>query len=164
MEREIWENFWQYANDPQCGKVVKQIDQYGDKLFADPIVLDRPSGTVIIYPQRTNNILEQFFRRLRRDYRQRTGNNKMRKVLQAMLADTPLIKNLGNPAYLKILLGGKRSLEELFAEIEINGGAAEKEGEVDPDNVLRSFRSLIKIPELPALISGLATTMQMAFC
>lgn len=154
----------QYANDPLCGKVARQIDQYGDKLFADPIVLNRPSGTILIYPQRTNNILEQFFRRLRRDYRQRTGNNKMRKALQAMLADTPLVKNLGNPAYLKILLGGKQSLEDLFAEIEINGGATEKEGSTDPDDVLRSFRSLIKIPNLPALISGLATTRPMTFC
>ena len=88
----------------------------------------------------------------------------MRKALQAMLADTPLIKNISNPAYLKILLGGKQSLEELFAEIEINGRATEKEGSADPDDVLRSFRSLIKIPNLPALISGLATTRQMAFC
>jgi hypothetical protein len=154
----------QYVNDPQCNKVVKQIDQYGDKLFADPIVLNRPSGTVIIYPQRTNNILEQFFRRLRRDYRRRTGNNTMRKALQAMLADTPLIKNLSNPAYLKILLSGKQSLEELFAEIEINVGAAENEDPACPDSVLRNFRSLIKIPDLPTRISGLATTRQMAFC
>jgi hypothetical protein len=154
----------QYVNDPQCNKVVKQIDQYGDKLFADPIVLDRPSGTVIIYPQRTNNILEQFFRRLRRDYRRRTGNNSMRKALQAMLADTPLIKNLSNPAYLKILLGGKQSLEELFAEIEIKGGAAENEGSAGPDSVLRNFRSLIKIPDLPARISSMVTTRQMSFC
>jgi hypothetical protein len=154
----------QYVNDPQCNKVVKQIDQYGDKLFADPIVLNRPSGTVIIYPQRTNNILEQFFRRLRRDYRRRTGNNTMRKALQAMLADTPLIKNLSNPAYLKILLSGKQSLEELFAEIEINVGAAENEDSACPDSVLRNFRSLIKIPDLPTRISGLATTRQMAFC
>ena len=152
-----------YANDPLCCKVAKQIDYYGDKLFADAIVLNRPSGTATIYPQRTNNILEQFFRRLRRDYRRRTGNNTMRKALQAMLADTPLIKNLSNPAYLKILLTGKQSLEDLFAEIEINGGAMEKEGSADSENVLPGFRSLVRLPDLPALISGLATKKQMAF-
>ncbi|BBO86534.1 hypothetical protein DSCO28_71000 [Desulfosarcina ovata subsp. sediminis] len=93
--------------------MAKQIDQYGDKLFADPILLNGPSGTIVVYPQRTNNILEQFFRRLRRDYRRRTGNNTMRKALQAMLADTPLVKNLSNPAYLKILLGGKSTVVPL---------------------------------------------------
>ena len=98
-------------------KMAKQIDKYGDKLFADPIEVDTPNGPVTIYPQRTNNILEQFFRGLRRGHRRKTGNNSMCRTLQTMLADTPLIKNLDNPDYMKILLDGKASLEELFAEL-----------------------------------------------
>lgn len=149
-----------YTNDAQCIKVAEQIDQYGDKLFADPILLTRPTGSIAIYPQRTNNILEQFFRRLRRDYRRRTGNNKMQKTLQAMLADTPLVKNLSNPAYLAILLDGKQSLEERFAEIEINNGTIEVKPSADTDNVLPSFRSLVKLPDLPVLISELVAAGQ----
>jgi hypothetical protein len=34
-----------------------------------------------------------------------------------MFADTPLVKNLGNPDYMKIMLAGKKSLEEKFAEV-----------------------------------------------
>jgi hypothetical protein len=148
-----------YANDAQCIKIAEQIDQYGDKLFADPILLNRPTGTIATYPQRTNNILEQFFRRLRRDYRRRTGNNKMQKTLRAMLVDTPLVKNLSNPAYLNILLDGKQSLEERFAEIEINDGTIDVKPSADADNILPSFRSLVKLPDLPALISGLAAAV-----
>jgi hypothetical protein len=149
-----------YANDEQCVKIAEQIDQYGDKLFADPILLTRPTGTIAIYPQRTNNILEQFFRRLRRDYRRRTGNNKMHKTLQTMLADAPLVKNLSNPVYLKILLDGKQSLEERFAEIEISNGPIKAKPSADADNVLPSFRSLVKLPDLPVLISDLITVGQ----
>lgn len=87
----------EFTVDPLCRKVAKQIDQYGGKLFADPIERNSPSGPITVYPQRTNNILEQFFGRLRRGHRRRTGNNSMRKTLQAMLADTPLVKNLSNP-------------------------------------------------------------------
>jgi len=54
------------ASDLLCLKMVDQIDKYRDKLFADPIEVDTPSGPVRIYPQRTNNILEQFFRELNR--------------------------------------------------------------------------------------------------
>ena len=36
-----------------------------------------------------------------------------------MLADTPLVKNLENEEYLSVLLDGRRSLQELFAEIDI---------------------------------------------
>ncbi len=41
----------------------------------------------------------------------------MCKKLQSMVADTPLVKNQGNPDYMRIILNGKKSLEELFAEI-----------------------------------------------
>ena len=63
--------------DALSGKMAEQIDKYGDKLFADPIEVDTPSGKSIIYPQRTNNILEQFFRDIRRKHRRKTGNNSM---------------------------------------------------------------------------------------
>jgi hypothetical protein len=141
-----------FADDPLCCKVAEQIDHYGDKLFADPIVVNSQSGPITVYPQRTNNILEQFFRRLRRGHRRRTGNNSMNKTLQAMLADTPLVKNLGNPTYMDILLDGKSSLEELFAEIEINGGNLGINPATDSESILPGFRMLAKLPNLPTQI------------
>ena len=36
-----------------------------------------------------------------------------------MLADTPLVNNLTNPHYIDMLLDGKATLQERFAEIEI---------------------------------------------
>ena len=44
--------------DPLSRNMAKLIDKYGDKLFADPIETTTPNGTVTIYPQRTNNILD----------------------------------------------------------------------------------------------------------
>ncbi len=41
----------------------------------------------------------------------------MRKKLQSIIADTPLVKNLDNPEYLNLICNGKESLEEAFAEI-----------------------------------------------
>jgi len=77
--------------------MAQEIDRYADKLFADPIQVQIPSGPATVYPQRTNNILEQFFRSLRRDHRRRSGDNSMYRALQTMLAGTPLVKNLSNP-------------------------------------------------------------------
>jgi len=107
-------------------KMLAQIDKYNDKLFADPIDVQTPAGKITICPQRTNNILERLFRSQRRGYRRRSGNNSMRRFLQAMLADTPLVKNLDNPDYMEILLDGKAGLEELFAEIDSNSVAETK--------------------------------------
>ena len=77
-------------------------------------------STVTILPQRTNNILEQFFRYLKRKDRKRSGNQSLTKTLTTMLAQTPLVKNLENPQYMKIILNGKATLAERFAEVNID--------------------------------------------
>ncbi len=140
-----------YKRDLLCQKLAKQIDKYDERLFADPIEVDTPSGKITIHPQRTNNLLEQFFRGLRRDHRRKTGNNSMRRVLHAMLADTPLIKNLENPEYMRLLLNGKKNLEEVFAELEINGHEPISSNS-HIDRVLPGFRKLIKMENLPGKI------------
>jgi hypothetical protein len=100
-------------------KMVKQIDKYWEKLFADPIMVTTASGeTILVQPQRTNNILERFFREIKRMYRSKSGTQSLNKVMKAMLADTPLVKNLSNPQYLTIILNGHNTLEERFAEID----------------------------------------------
>lgn len=144
------------SSDSLCCKMAKQIDKYLEKLFNDPIEVDTPSGSVILYPQRTNNILEHFFRELTRGNRRKTGNNSMQRMLKNMLVDTPLVKNLASPDYLPLLLNGKADLEELFAgmdpiflqsEIELQSGA---------DRVLPGFRKIIKLPALPDYFIRLA--------
>ncbi len=107
----------QLAQDPELKtnplshKMAGQIDKYGNKLFADPITVTAPGGPVPIYPQRTSNILEQFFHSIKSGCRRKTGNNSVQRALQAMLADTPLMKNLDNPDYMKNCLTEKPILK-----------------------------------------------------
>ncbi len=42
----------------------------------------------------------------------------MTKFLQTMLKDTPLIKNLENEEYMKIILNGNTTLEARFAGVD----------------------------------------------
>lgn len=137
------------AADPLSLKMAEQIDKYGDKLFADPITVATPNGPVTLYPQRTNNILEQFFRGQRHAHRRKTGNDSMGRALQAMLANTPLVKNLDNSEYMKILLEGKANLEELFAELGAAHLDVADELQGDTDRILPGFRTLMKLPTLP---------------
>jgi len=144
------------AQDPLCIKLAKQIDKYNDKLFAEPILVQTPRGPVLVYPQRTNNILEQFFRSLRRDHRRRTGDNRMHRALQTMLADTPLVKNLSNPHYMHILLDGRPNLEALFADLD-RTAANHLEPNAETDRILPGFKALTKLPDLPFRISMIAS-------
>ncbi len=137
------------ASDPLCLKMAEQIDKYREKLFANPIQVDAPAGPVLIYPQRTNNILEQFFRELNRGNRRKTGNNSMQRILKNMLVDTPLVKNLDNPDYMVIFLGDKEDLEELFASMDPFFRPKEIELQSGVERVLPGFRKIIRLPALP---------------
>jgi hypothetical protein len=139
-----------YPHNPDAQKMIEQIDTYWEKLFADPITVQTPSGPILIQPQRTNNILEQFFRSLKRANRRRTGNASSSRMLRTMLADTPLVRNLENPAYIKILLHAKASLEELFAEIEIDTvRQAFREAQQTPEKIPLKLKALIAMPDFP---------------
>jgi hypothetical protein len=82
----------------------------------------------------------------------------MHRVLQTMLAETPLVKNLDNPEYMEILLDGKENLVELFAELEPSGlTSAAAESQTETDRLLPGFRVLINHPTLPKQVAQLFT-------
>ena len=139
-----------YQQNHDAQKMISQIDKYWEKLFADPITVQTKSGPVYIQPQRTNNILEQFFRNFKRSNRRKTGNKSSSRMLRTMLAETPLVHNLQNPEYMKILLKDKASLEELFAEIEIETLREElRKAKLNPEKIPAKIKHLIAMPDYP---------------
>ena len=145
-----------YAANKSHHKMMGQIDEYWDQLFADPIRVQTPSGVMFIQPQRTNNILERFFRDFRRGTRRRSGNNSISRTLQAMIADTPLVKNLENPQYLEALLNGQPSLEARFAQIDTAMVRHElRESQRHLEKVPVKIRKLIVEPKFPEQIAAL---------
>jgi hypothetical protein len=137
-----------YPSHTGYKKMIGQIDKYWDKLFADPILVQTPTGPILIQPQRTNNIMERFFRDLRRDARRKSGTNSISRTLQSMIADTPLVKNLLNPQYVKILLNGKSAIEEVFADIEIDVLRREfRKAQCNPEKIPAKLKALIAMPD-----------------
>lgn len=104
--------------DKAYQKLISQINKYSELLFCDPIVVETKAGKIIIQPQRTNNLLEQFFRTLMRTYRKKNGFQAVARILKAMLGDTPLVMNLRNKDFMEVLLDGKKNLAERFADID----------------------------------------------
>ncbi len=134
-------------------KMVNQIDKYWDKLFADPIQVEIPTGTVTIQPQRTNNLMEQSFRFLKRDGRKKSGQHSLSKAFKGMLADTPLVRNLSNPEYMSVLLKGRKDLASRFADIDIQQvRKEEKDHEKRWQKYPKSMSKLFKIPHLPKIL------------
>ena len=141
--------------------MVAQIDKYWEKLFADPIPVVTPNGVTIIHPQRTNNILERFFRDAKRRGRKKTGMGSLNKMLKAILADTPLVQNLKNDQYMEIILNGCSSLEERFSQIDASlvreemAEAARSNGKILP-----AIKKMIRDVGFTAKISTLFRSAQ----
>jgi hypothetical protein len=145
-----------YSSSGHWRALVEQIDKYGDKLFADPITVKTKDGTMQIFPQRTNNLMERFFRDLRRGARRKCGHNSISRFLQSMIADTPLVRNLENPNYLKILLDGQATLEDRFAKIQVQTVRKELHDALNaPEKVPSKIRQLIHAQSFPETICRL---------
>ena len=100
--------------------------------------------------------MERYFRALKRDNRRKTGNSSSRLALRNMLAETPLIKNLQNPEYMKILLDGRTTIEELFAEIEINKLRQElRKAQQNPERIPAKIKRIINEPQYPEKLANI---------
>ena len=100
--------------------------------------------------------MERFFRDWRRGARRRTGHNSIGRFLQTMIADTPLVRNLQNPRYLQILLHGQATLEDRFAQIDIQTVRKELQAaQASVEKVPSKIRRLIAIPTFPETICRL---------
>ena len=113
-------------------------------------------GLHSLQPQRTNNLIERFFRDWRRGARRRMGRNSISRWLQSMIADTPLVRNLENPRHLKILLNGQATLEDRFAQIDVATVRKELQAaQISLEKVPPKIRQLIAAPTFPETICRL---------
>jgi hypothetical protein len=141
-------------------KMVEQIDKYWNKLFADPIKIKTDAGYVMMQPQRTNNLLEQFFRGIKSGSRKKSGTSSLSKTLKAMLANTPLVKNLNITEYVEMILNGKANLAERFAEIDVASVRTELRREDDAARKYpKGMAKIFKLADLPTKISQLDQIM-----
>ena len=136
-------------------KMLKQIDKYWEKLFADPLTVFNSKGKkIIIQPQRTNNILERLFRSIKRGFRKKSGNKSLNRTFKSLISNTPLIENLKISEYMKILLGGHNSLEDRFADINVKDVRKELKKINNVEEISsKKIKKILLSPNLPLKIA-----------
>jgi hypothetical protein len=136
--------------------MIDQLDKYWKKLFADPLVINRAGGQITIAPQRTNNLLERFFRGEKRRSRRKSGVASLSKTLKTMLAETPLVRNLENEEYRRILLNGCSTLAERFSQIDEKMVREQvSQAALNQERIPSVAKKIIKQPDLPQKILAL---------
>ena len=146
----------EFLKERKGAAFLKQIDKYRKQLFADPITVKTAVGKKTIQPQRTNNLMERMFRDFTRDNKRKTGVDSTGRTIQAMIDDTPLVRNLKNNNYRKIIIGDKKNLAEVFSEINIDTVRKKmKEHNLCNEKVPRKIQSLLKEGKLLDMLSNI---------
>lgn len=136
-------------------KMIEQMDKYWEKLFANPLIVNSSEGPITIVPQRTNNILERFFRAVKRRGRKKSGTASLNKMLKTILADTPLVRNFDKEEYQKIILNGCSSLAERFSQIDDKIVRDQlRQAEDNCEKIPPEVKKIIKQKDLPQKISA----------
>jgi hypothetical protein len=101
-------------------KVKERIEIYWERLFADPLVVEVNGEKRVFWVQRTNNIMEHQFRRLAYRHRRIHGNRSIRRNLENMPAALPLVLNLKNPDYVRLVFENVMTMAKRFSKIEVS--------------------------------------------
>ena len=108
-----------YEENKKINGVIKQLEKYWDKIFTEPIKVKIGDTEKEIIPHRTNNISEQFYRKIKHLLRRLHGRPRVTKDLGYLPEELMLIENLKNEKYVKLLLGNFDNLSNEFAKLDI---------------------------------------------
>ena len=108
-------------SDKAYQKMIKQILKYWKMLFSKPVEVRLSSGEIVlIIPSgRTSNCMERLFREFQRSEYKRTGMSTLGRTARAMIAETPMMKNLQCLQFMNIILNGQPTLAARFAQLDI---------------------------------------------
>jgi len=71
------------------------------------------------FVQRTNNIMEKHFRQLNYGYRRIHGNHSVRRNLENIPEQLPLVENLKNPNYMRLVFQDASKIAQRFSNVDV---------------------------------------------
>ena len=101
-------------------KIIDKLKENGKRLFSDPMIVNVNGEKKIIFILRTNNILEQQFRRFNYWCRRIHGNHSVRRNLENIPEQFPMVENLKNPNYVQLIFGDESKIAEQFSKVDKN--------------------------------------------
>jgi hypothetical protein len=150
----------EFSTDSRRKSFFDQLEKYWSQLFADPITVKIEGQDKVIAPQRTNNLMERFFRDFSRGSKRKTGCDNIGRMIQGMASNTPLVKNFQNEKYLKATLGEK-TLREAFSEIDNDLVVSEmKELNINDEKIHDQIKKCLRFESLPKRMSDMAKKMK----
>jgi hypothetical protein len=100
--------------------VLCHLDEYWDGLFGHCLSVS-VSDKRYLMVQRTNNLSERFFRRVKRFERRISGKKRLNREVDALPPQALLVFNLKTPRYVELVCGSLEQLPQAFADLARKG-------------------------------------------
>lgn len=104
--------------------VLHQLKRYGPSLWGHAIPLPKKAGGGLYVMDRTNNLLEGFFHKVKHEERRRSGRKVLTYDFERLPPEATLALNLLQPDYVELLCGSLDKLPHAFAELDAEQRAA----------------------------------------
>src|SRR3990170_383940 len=97
--------------------IIDHLERYKNNLFLTNFRIDPNDPLKDIIMERTNNIEEQNFRKLKRNQRRIHGNRDVGHDLNLYGSYLPIVWNLTNDEYVRTVYGGMENIPVVFSQV-----------------------------------------------
>jgi len=108
--------------------ILRHFENHGNYLWGHVIKLPDDTDGDIRLVDRTNNILERFFRGMKQKERRRSGRKILTQDFEHLPPEAALVYNLKYSDYVSILCGSLDQLHEAFSKLDMNKVSKNRDG------------------------------------
>lgn len=141
--------------------ILTHLNRHGKFLWGHAIPIPEQLGGGVRLVDRTNNIDEGLFHRLKHSERRRSGRKNLARDLELLPAGALLAFNLTRPDYVEIVCGNIDRLPQVFAELDrpdrsCSLAAATLRRTKESASLMNSDRRLVRMEEMEQCIRATA--------
>lgn len=129
--------------------IAEHIDRHEANLWGHLIEVDIGGEKMWKFVERTNNLVENFFRHLKHVERRRSGRKFLTCDLKSYPASAALVSNLNNVDYIEIVCGSLNMLPEIFSRMDSNFRSDEARKLIMHDPLRAIKKELLEIKSNP---------------
>ena len=96
-----------------------ELKNIGIKHLHDPLVVNVDGKEKFVFVHRTNNLVDNHFRKLTYGYRRIHGNRSVRRNLENIPEQLPLTENLKNSNYVKLVFEDESKIAKRFSKVDV---------------------------------------------